>query len=337
MSIRLTFGKVKTQCARVLGLTASDTRVADYVSRAQERLLVEGKWVGTYGRYHVCVTDSCLTWPREIETIEAWALGSAPGGIRSGWYEFLGSGPGVLDEDSNNGRELIDRGDAASFDDPGGGDTKQLAIYPVVAESSGLTVNLQFYDNTGTWVRSQSDGAWIDGERLAINTSAGVYTYSTNSVAKGGFVRAIKPKTNGRILLFEYDTDDGTLKRLADWAPDEELPTYRRSLIPGLKNLASSGGEDCDSQSVTIVGKFRHIPVSNDNDFLAISLTDALILECQAIKKEENNLWEDAQRYHLRAVDLLDKQLAHWNGSGTDQPIKMPSTEVWGGGIINEQ
>ena len=96
MSIRLRFSDVKTECARVLKLNATDTRLADYVSRAQERLLYEGKWVGTMGRFRVCVTDSCLTWPREIETIESWIYCDTPGQVFSRWYEFMSTGPGQL-------------------------------------------------------------------------------------------------------------------------------------------------------------------------------------------------------------------------------------------------
>lgn len=336
---RLTLGDVKTACARVLKLKSSDARLADYVSRAQERLLYLGKWVGTYGKYRVCVNNSVLTWPREIETIEAWALDSRPGIVRNLWYEFLSSGPGIMSEDTVNGRQLHDLEDAASYDDPDGGLTKRFKIYVTKPETTTEPFIIQHYDGFGQWVRTKStSGAYIDGEEITIPTNAaGLYQEGVSTVQKHGLIRIIKPVTNGDVLLYEEDTSTGSLKHLGTYQPRETRPVYRRSLVPGLTNLASNNDGTCEYISVSVMGKMRHIPVVDDNDFLIISHPEAIRLACQAIYKEENDNAKEAVNFMLLAEKQLQDQLDHHQGSGAVMPMRLEEPAVFGGAIQNIQ
>lgn len=332
--MRITFGMIKTAAARVLTLPPTDTRVAEYVSRAQERLLYEGTWLGSYAKYAVCIHESCVTWPREIETIESYAICKVPRSIRNQWYEFLQSGPGIMSETCGNGYELIDRGEACCYDDPLGGSTKRYKLWASVTELTTLDpLIVQGYDSSGNEVRTQdSNGNWIDGEELAI-PGAGLYTTGVKSIARNGLIRVIKPKTYGELRLYEYDTSALTYRQLAVYAHDETIPVYRRSFIPGLTAAAQSS--DCGYKTVEIIAKRRHYPVVNDNDFLILSNHDALVLECQSIRKEENNLFDDAAKYHARAIHLLDKQLRHYLGNAPEHPIQMEGADVWGAGVEN--
>jgi hypothetical protein len=251
--------------------------------------------------------------------------------VRNGWFEFLGSGYGVRDADTGCGHTLIDRGDAVAFDDVLG-DNKKLAIYAEAVENPTARIILEFYDSGGQWVRTQLGGAWIEGESILLPL-AGMYAYSTRKVAPGGLVHVIKPRTNGVIRLYEYDTVTGALKALAYYEPDEELPVYRRSLIPGLSAVSSGGS--CDTNKVEIVGKYRHVPVVVDNDFLLITSLSALKLACKALRQEENNVWDEAALNWRNAVMVLEEQLHHWQGDGAVQPIKLESALTWGAGIMN--
>lgn len=331
----LTYGKVKQACARVLNLTVSDSRVAEYVNRAQEILLYEGKWVGTFGRFRICIKDSCITWSREIETIETYAINDFPGTVRGFWYEYLPGGYGIQDSGDCNGDQLIDRGNAVSYDDPDGGSTKILSLYAHGTESAttkATGVIIQFYDSNGQWVRSQnSSGQWIDGETLTI-PAAGAYTDSVNTVSKASLIRIIKPKTNDFLRLYEKDSASGILKELGIYHPSEEIPVYRRSLVPGLSN---SGNATCEYQSIEVGAKLRHIPVENDNDFLLIDSLQALILACKAVKKDEDNLPDESLIYQGKAIRLLDKQLSSWKGDGEQQPIAMVASDEYGPGVEN--
>lgn len=313
MSSRLTLASVKSAIARVLNCPVADARVAEYVSRAQERLLHEGKWVGTFGRYKVCVNDACLTWPRELETIEAAALCGQPMTVRDGWYEFLSSGPGVLAENMGPALQLVDRGDAVAFDDVKG-TGKKLAVYCDGTEAAGAKILLRYYDSNGNKVYTTVGGESVEGEYITLPAASG-YAYSTYEVMPGGWYGCVKPATLRQVRVYEYTVSGGALRPLAYFEPDETNPVYRRSLIPGL-SCGCTGGDTsgCGQNSVDIVGKFRHRAVTKDSDALIIQSGEALRLMVQAIRKEENNLWDDAGKFEARAQAVLQAQLLHWSG-----------------------
>ena len=331
---RLTFGDVKTACARVLSMIPTDARVTEYVNRAQERLMSEGTWVGTFAKFRVCVTDSCLTWPREVESIRAYALCNAPGTVRTSWYEFLTNGPGIMSENTDNAGNMVDQGEFPGYDDPDGGTDKRYKIYVDTPETTTDPVILQYYNSTGNWVRSLgASGSYIDGEEITIPVGAGgLYAFGLNDTMKSGLVRVIKPVTNGNMMLYEENLTTGVLKHLATWQPGETRPTYRRSMIPGLSSLTSSGAT-CTDVSVTIIAKLRHINVVNDNDFMILTSTDAFVEECKSIRRREDNLDKEGRTAHQEALEILDKQLNSWTGGGAVEPINMQPRAIWGGGI----
>ena len=96
--MRLTLASAKTTVARALGMCTTDSRLIPLINEATERLLYKGKWKGTYGVYRFCTTQGCITLPRQLETVEKWALCDQPGIVRNDWYEFIEGGYGVLYE-----------------------------------------------------------------------------------------------------------------------------------------------------------------------------------------------------------------------------------------------
>jgi hypothetical protein len=328
--MKLTYGKIKAACAKVCNLSASDSRVLDLVNRAMERLIHEGQWVGSTARYAVCVSNKCLTWPREIETILGASLCDRPIVIRGQFYEFLENGPGILSgERCEPSLTLVDRGSAPAFDDvPDTG--YKLAIYADGTETAGLKVMVRYYDLNGNKVYSLDGSETIEGEKLSI-PAAGNYTYSTYEVFPGGLYEVIKPVTKRVVRLYAYKMADASLFPLAYYEPDEELPVYRRSYIP---NLETTGGS-CGTTRVTIVGKLRFIPAINDNSILMIQHADAIRLAAQAVFKEECNLLSEAAQYWAMAIKCLNDQARHHRGAGQVDPIRMAYSNEYGGGIYN--
>lgn len=324
--MRVTFGSIKSRLARVLNMASTDTRIIDYCADACERLLYSGRWVDSMVRYAVCVNEACLTWPRDVETIEAAAICSTPINIRNGWYEFLDGGPGVVTEDDGCiGRQLVDRENAVAFDDVTG-TGKKIAIYADGSEAVGSRMLLRYYNSTGNKVYTGAGSGREEGEWLFL-PAAGGYTYSTFEVLPYGLYGVIKPVTNRVIRLYEYTVAGGALKPLAYYEPDETVPVYRRSIIPALKGCcnSSSDGDGCDTTAVTIRGKLRFIAPVNDNSILQIPHATAIRLAVQALKKEEDNLITEAEIYWQKAYDVLNAQLHHWQGDGALQPIRVES------------
>lgn len=328
---RLRYGDVKAVCARVLNLCVDDARVLSYVSRGCERLLYELKSVGTWQKYRVCLSDSCIVWPRQLETIEVAAVCDRPVRVRNEFFEFIEAGFGLIKTDSC-GLKLVDQGEVCSFDNVTGAD-KKLAIYADVTETTTEKVIVQYYDENGQWVRAQDgDSNWIDGEELTI-PAAGNYTYSSLKVMPNGLIRVIKPKTNGVIRLYEYDTiAPNAIKPLAYYEPSETVPVYRRSLIPSLSSASCCGAQDaCDTKSVEVIGKIRFIAPEVDNDFLPISHIEAIRLSVQGVAKEEKDLMAEAVPYWAMAVQLLKTQLAHYVGTGQVQTLRVVGIGHGGG------
>lgn len=324
--MKLTFGTVKQACAKILNMNSSDARVIDYVNRGCERLLYDaGKSVDTLARYIVCVNEGCLTWPRELETIEAWEKCGCVGTVRNQFYEFLGYGPGGMSTTSGYGGTLVDRGNAVAFDDVLG-TGKKLAIYADGTEASTPAyVTLRFYDGNANKVYTTYGSETVEGERITIPAAGGyaltgmALTGLASQVMAGGLYEILKPVTKKPIRLYEYDVALTTYRALGYYEPDETLPTYRRSLIPCL--AGSSTGEGCTTQRVTVLAKRRFIPATGDDSVLIISHADAVRLACQAIKKEEDVGVTEAEPLWQMAIRCLDRQLRHYQGDGVAAPI----------------
>lgn len=323
---RLRLQDVKSACAKAAGLCESDPRLISIINESQETLLHRGKWLGTVKTFRFCVnSQSCIVWPREIETPEAIAVCKQPFVMRSPWYEFMENGFGEIDDEDNLCGTLIDRDEVCSFDNVIG-ENKKLAVYADRGGNTGKYITLQFHNTSNQWVESTFNGALIQGERLAI-PAAGQYVYTTHLCKPGGLAAVQKDITNGVIRLYEYDTVTTALRPLAYYQGDEEIPAYRSSLIPAL----NSGG--CDQTQVTVRAKLRFVPARTDDSWIMIPNMRALKLAVKAIKKEDDDLIEDANRFMGMAVAALEAQSAHYLGSGTKVIAQMEPANLYGGGI----
>ena len=329
--MNLTLNASSGPISRVIGCCSTDSRVAQYGNEAQARLLPKGKWVGSYQLYKICVTnENCVTWPRQVETIETYAICECPGTIFNQWFEFLANGPGILKNTDGCGKSLIDAGEGfVTFQDivPKG---KKIRVLADVSEAATARILLQGYDDNNKWIQTQDSGAWIDGEYVAI-TSVGATSVNNFSA----LVRVIKPLTNSNVRLFDFNPVDGMLIPIAVYEWDETLPSYRRSKIPGMANAASCCSTDnCNSKSLHAMVKLRHIPVSRPNDFFVLGNVGALKLMVQAILKEERNLFAEARAYEKQAVQILQEELESNLGDGVVNRIRYEDKALWGGGGV---
>jgi len=331
--MQLTLSAAAPTLARVIGICTTDPRVAQYANEAEARLMPRGKWVGTVQGVRMCLTNqNCVTWPRRVQTVETYSLCKRPGTIENQWYEYLPSGPGVLDAESCVGNRLIDRGGSyCCFQDiaPSG---KRIRVQASVAEAADARILLLGFDDNGQWIRTQDAGEWIDGEYVAISTTMQQTVNNFSYLS-----RVIKPVTNGVVRGWDYNPVTGLIIPIFVYEPDETLPDYRRSLIPG---LMASGGccnqSDCESKNMQAMVKLKHIPVSKPNDFFTIGNVGALKLMVQAILKEEKNLFAEARAYESQAIAVLDQELASHLGDGMIQRVRYEHTDTWGaGGWIN--
>lgn len=327
----LTVAEARDRIASAANLCASDARVLSYLNRAVRRLLPKGKWAGTYANYQICTTNNCITWPRQIATIEAVNVCGQPITVRNSWYEFLESGPGS--QTGQSGLKLVDRGEACAFDDITQGATdRKIKVYTDVDEGAGKSIILRGYDNNGQEVRTLDSGSWIEGERVAIPTTAAVPILSTRYFSR--LTRVIKPRTSGPVRLYEYNTTTAANARaLAYYEADETLPWYRRSFIPGLNRQHS--GAACENASVEVAAKLRYYPVANENDFLLIGNLDALEEETRALVHFDNRNMAEAFTQEKIAVGLLNEELQHYLGDGPVLMLRVAGGDFGAGNVEN--
>jgi len=335
MKQRINLADAKAPGARIsniLNYPPSDPRFLGAINEATERLIEQLKVVGSVMRYRFCASNGCITLPRQIETIEAAAVCNNPITIRNGWFEFVEHGNGQRVEDKGWDRNMVDRGIAVSFEDIRG-TGKKLKVYFDLPVDNATQILFQGYDADGNWIKtSDGTGGYYDGE-LIVPSATGTLSTHYFSALTG----VQKPITQGVIRVYEYDTVATTQRAIAIYEPDETRPTYRRILIPGLSTLGSctGTGDTCATKTVTVMVKIAFMPVYVDTDWLQINSLPALKSMCQALKKEENNLIDDAHKYEANAVRILQNQLQNHEGDGPVIAIKMPSNDSYGGGVAN--
>lgn len=320
--MKLLLKDVKPSVAKMLSMASTDSRVTDYINEAQERLIYKGKWPGTYVRYILNESNGAITWPRQLETIEAVAVSGASGRIRNSWYEFLESGPGLLDTTSGDSLTLVDRGESCTWSDITGTDATLRRIrIKYDSADDGKTMILQGYNQTVEWIRTDIGGVISDGEKVTLTggTQEGGSgtTYYVDTVNTYQFLSAvIRDASNYSVNLYEINASGSTAevtaseRNIAVYEPTETRPVYRRSLIPGLPDTNTT-------QVVTVVGKARFLPAVNDNDWLFINYESAIKEMVMSIRHAENNLLQEAEGYEGRAVRMLEEQLMHYMGDGT--------------------
>ena len=332
--MKVTLGTAKARIAKHLNLCPTDSRTVEYINEAQRRLLESGKWKGTYGKFTICATNGCITWPRQIETIETVAVNKQPGTVRNSWFEFQESGYGLMTNKDDIGVQILDRGESPIYKSLSGVG-KPIRVYSFVAADTGKEITIKGYDTNNNWVRKEigTTGTYQDGETVKLDTSGAGYEDTATSFKS--ITSVSKDVTQANVRLYEVtDANTPTLVDIANYEPSETLPSYRQSLIP---SLAGSG--KCDNGTdktvpVTVIAKLRFIDAVDDNDILLVSDLYAIKNMSIAIKLEENRDFGAAQQYRGLAFESLQNQLANYQGSGVVPTLKLTNLETHGGGGI---
>lgn len=340
--MKVTLGTAKARIAKHLNLCPTDSRTVEYINEAQRRLLESGKWKGTYGKFTICATNGCITWPRQIETIETVAVNDTVGTVRNQWFEFLESGYGLLDNKDNVGVQILDRGESPVHTDLTGNGSfsttgNNLMIFSPVASDAGKKITIKGYDYNGNWIRlttSTTDASATSHDGDIITLAHG---YALSSKIFKTITSIQKDITEQPVTVYERTNTAGdplVIREIAKLEADETISSYRRSLIPSL-----AGGKKCDGDtdgktSVTVIAKLRFIDAVDDSDILLVSDLYAIKNMAIAIKLEENRDFGAAGEYRGLAFDSLQNQLANHTGDGVVPVIQLTNLNTHGGGGI---
>lgn len=334
----LTLGECTSTIARVAGVCETSTRIPQLLNEAQARLLNRPDYpVGSLVRYRFCAGESsCLTWPRFVRTIEAFAICSTPGVIRGNFFEFIGwpNGIGLQTEENMPGNMLIDRDPSCAFDDvvaTTAAPRKICAIAMNVADV-GKKITLRYIDDSGQKKYTSIGGVVQEGEQLTLITPNAVFpanaVFTSSNVSSGGLYHVVKEVTKYPVLLYEASNTPAIIKLLSQYEPSEKVPIYRRSFIPGLTNMGAceDATTDCTvDKQITALVKLQHVPVVVDNDPMVIGNLAALKLMSMAILREEQNRHDEAAILESKAAREIDGELASYLGDGMSCSLKIES------------
>lgn len=302
------------------------TRMVSYVNQATEILLYKGPTQYSIGTFKFCLQRNCITWPRQIETVEGIAICGVPVNVaNSPWYEFLPTGAGMRGSCTDcNGTTseninwcgcsdiLVPRGTAVTFQDitP----SYKIRVLSSQNETGTPRILLQGYDENNQWIRTfdATLNRWVEGEFVNISSTFVLSTKKFSSL-----VSVQKDESIGVTYIYE-DHENGTIVQLAQYEWDECSPNYTRSYV----NFESKdSGGNYEEKSVYIRAKLRFSPVKNNTDWVMIGNLAALKSMISSIKNRENNMTDLADSLEAEAVRRLNEEERHFNPVGGVKPL----------------
>ncbi len=326
-----------------IGACPGDPRFLLRLNTACRRLLKRGKYWGTFGRYRLCVTSGCLSLPPQIATLESLAVCGRPLRLHDQWFEFLENGLGIQQSNGtcaggscgvswscvDDGRY---RGRFPTFADVTGVDKKLWLVCDLTADV-GKEVLVMGYDENNNWIRTVQDGVMADGEVIALAQSPG--TVSTKIFSIITDVQLNDPR-DGQCWMYalapDYTPMTSDAVMLANYQYFETRPSYARYYIGGILSGSNGNGDGCRLTTVDVMAKHDFIPVVKDNDYLVIGNLDALEFMIQALEKYRNAESQaqtgEAIAFERLAENELDKELAHYRGSGVVTGITVSGSDI---------
>jgi hypothetical protein len=287
----------------VAGTCANTPEFSYLINKVTRILLKRGAWWGTETVVKLCVYGCRIVWPRYVGTVEGIRFCRCNGGqadIQNNWYAILGPHRG---RNWQTNVTVQDDGVSPFHNDITGNEGKYLRYH--VVKPQDLTKSITFYGKQYGGQPLQeldAEGVWQNGLTLwsatpIAQTSALVTT-----------VKSVKRMaTEGMAYVYQYDGVNNVLYDLAVYEPNETNPSYRVSKILNLENTTAY--EDSYGRKVRQIEalvKLRFIPVENDRDFLLIDDMDALAFGIQAVKFDEANDPENAEKYWAKAIRELN-------------------------------
>lgn len=264
--MRQTLGDAKAAgIAERLDYAACSEDFLALLKKAQRELASCGQWWGTYGRIRICAPDNCITWPREVMTVEALSNYGRKVDLKNEWYEFesyVGS--------CNCSFPVSMDGPASPIFGSIGSVAVKLRFYSDVADD-GAVVNITGTSDGDHQVRSGAAGSRIYGEKVTLSAP---YVETTSYFLTVTGVQL--PVTQYGTTLRKWDGTTETV--IGDYEPGETRPWYRRTfLTPKLRfacgcTQVTDRCEDVTCSNILLKAIVRLQPVDPiaDTDWLFI-------------------------------------------------------------------
>jgi hypothetical protein len=339
MPIRTTYGDLTASgIDQTLGFPNCNSKFLKLANRAQLTLSQGGRWFGTVVTMRFCQYQGCITFPREVGTVERMDICQHSVYVRNQWWEFQTNYVvPSYDRCKQYGwsNELLPKNKACQFQDLEAPAYYQL--YPQSAADVGKVVLLQGI-NAGT-------GQYVtENVTLALPYAQSAYQY-----APPGLSGVQKPVCMGQINVTAFYPSANTYAAVAIWDATDTAPWYNRfylvnrpkwccdNVAPSINNACTDYGDGCTPAllncpcgvAATFLVRREFIPVGqlpngqgDPSAWLFIGNIPALMEEMQALKARDQNQFDIANGHHAAALQYLNDELDKY------QPPQQITTNV---------
>lgn len=249
--------------------------------------------------------NGVFTAPHELETPQKIKIDDAVGNVWSKWYDFYSQNSlaGGADADSL----IEDPNDYCTvYDLPPGG--ARVAVQGMANEECDAHIIVQGRDPTGRDVYTQHDGKEVFGEYLSIKRG----TLSVSTVTFGELTGVFKTRTKGYTQLHWVDTE-GTMRQfMADYAPVDEVPRYRRFRLTTCRQRLVK---------LSVLGRIRLKPAYSETDIIPFDNLMAIQTAGQSANSGYNGDLQARQAQDGFMQELLSRE-AEYKRPRNGQPVE---------------
>lgn len=314
----ITFGQAKkylAQWAEQGGKCDSDPVVEFFVREVLEYMLISGNY-GNVRKFTFNAIKGVFTAPYELEAPLKIRINGQIGQSWDKWFEYYTDTAlndclpqNAMFEDPNRYPIVYDVPDGGAF----------IATLGTSCEDSDAHIIVKGTDLSGRDVVTYHEGKQIVGEYIGIKEGLIV----TTQVKFGKITEVTKTKTNGYVQLL-WVNSVGERGFLSDYAPYEQLPSYRRFKIQT---------RCADSVEVSVLGRIRLKEYYADDDLIFVDTLYSLRMAAQAINSSYNDDIQTAQAKDTMLQSLITRENESKRVQ-TGQPVDMAKT-MSGGSIQN--
>jgi len=319
--IKRTYGQLKNKLGRVAalnGFRGDDARLIDRVNDAIEDMMESEDYPFIIDRLVFANpgSDNIFVLPNSVDRIVNITIDDQPIFIRSPWFEYIDSAFGRIEDPDARDFIGLERGEVPTFKPvPSTGGPFFLKIKAEVDETANGVFHVRGLDDNGEKVFTAG------AEGLDISYTAGSPFETVTTQRFSSVTQVSKSPTTGKIKLFATTDPGGVDTEIGNYEPKDEAASFRQYSFP---TLAAD-----NAREITIRGKRRFIPITNDNDILDISnfwaLRFMLIAHHKAETQDEagytantllaqQKMWEQSKSYRGKTKTPVQTSES---GSGT--------------------
>lgn len=298
----------------VLGVDPDSDQFLSYINEAQDRIIKRGNFRGGYQNVRFCLTNGCLTLPRQIIALSAVKECGRVASVYNQWEPFV---PGGEECDFISGLycgcpgpKWVDKGFYPTFYDIDG-THKKVRFYPRATSDVGKRILLQGYNDSKEWIRTEDAGLMIDGMYLTLAED-----YVETSIIISSITGLQKVDTDADVLIYEVNTLTGGMKQLGKMEPDERVASYRRY-------YNREFDDTCGLRTVSAIAKLDFIPVRVDSDYLFVDDIPALKEMCQSIRFSEMDAPQAKQEAVFHRKEAMIELNQQKQNENNDDSIKI--------------